>query len=1014
MDDTVEHEADDEVIMPVAVDVSEHREQLELETTSVLDFGQKTEPGILGHNFEKTTLKSTTCNICAQSGAPLRCSDCHLSTHIRCEGKIFLPCLKEQQDRLISPVQHRWKRAGRVKKFTFCNICREKFTSKDETQVLDCLGCGMICHRKCQDQVINNCRSACVKDELPEAELRVREDMGNKQHHFVEGNFDTKQACAECDKAINTKACLTGFSCACCDMVLHTECMAKSKAWQLLCTFGSLAPLLLMSHQVVGVDDYMNFDAWHRRFRQVDSHFAASNDHTEQSILIYEGPNVRERAMKFDLDGKKTAATLLARALKQHGIEAVNPKEYFLNCLTYKTKVKLSSIVIDKVMTPKQTRRFPKSPVKTNSGILVQQGITLPPSEIRPSQEFTNFEKRAAMEQGKVKPVQPPIQDSNQHDTSYITINTSKVKPSTRISKLCTLSKRKTKDGSKVALFLRNERYEKYISTGKMPVRLYVGTGVSGSAPSAMFFTTISDNVQSVLAEAKETLRIHEPLDDLFVEQLSCGGGNINTVILKPTEPLIRGPLSHITRHINEHSMRLYIRSHTVQNELRATTMLVTELGDDMANIKDVMTELLEPITNFWELEAQIPNQFAVLLTCNCTVKESDAVALVLRQHSYTVSTMPTIGKIKQGAVPLVALINSKSGGGQGAELLSDISKLLTPYQVFDVTKNGPLYGLLLYRKIPEFRIIVVGGDGTVGWVLNTLDDIRENMECKYPATAVLPVGTGNDLARVLGWGPGYTNEPLKPIITSALLAQPVMMDRWKVSVDSPTFGTPTWTMTNYFGLGLDAYISLGFHERREAHPENFTSRFHNKRQYFQLGAKALLSHPCKHVGKAITMTGFVDADSEGEEIKTGSFEGLVAVNIQSWGSGIDAWGTKKESRFQEPSFNDGKIEVFGIKGISHMSSITGHVAQGVRIGQYAKIIFEIREQTCSQVDGEAFKVHPGTITIEQAPTPQACLLSISKESANAAQKLWKSKPSARSKEQLRLKRSSKRQSEDA
>ena len=75
--------------------------------------------------------------------------------------------------------------------------------------------------------------------------------------------------------------------------------------------------------------------------------------------------------------------------------------------------------------------------------------------------------------------------------------------------------------------------------------------------------------------------------------------------------------------------------------------------------------------------------------------------------------------------------------------------------------------------------MLVAGGDGTVGWVLGALDDVRSLVQLPNPPCALVPLGTGNDLARALNWGSGYTGEKVMQLLYSVEDADVVPFDRY-------------------------------------------------------------------------------------------------------------------------------------------------------------------------------------------------------------------------------------------
>nr|XP_025963577.1 diacylglycerol kinase kappa isoform X4 [Dromaius novaehollandiae] len=156
---------------------------------------------------------------------------------------------------------------------------------------------------------------------------------------------------------------------------------------------------------------------------------------------------------------------------------------------------------------------------------------------------------------------------------------------------------------------------------------------------------------------------------------------------------------------------------------------------------------------------------------------------------------------------PLLAFVNSKSGDNQGVKFLRKFKQFLNPAQVFDLMNGGPHLGLRLFQKFSTFRILVCGGDGSVGWVLSEIDALGLHKQCQL---GVLPLGTGNDLARVLGWGSLCDDDTqLLQILEKLERATTKMLDRWSVlTYEAPKQSPPAMKEEENGDSNIQAQIS--------------------------------------------------------------------------------------------------------------------------------------------------------------------------------------------------------------
>uniref|UniRef100_A0A8C0BMK6 Diacylglycerol kinase n=1 Tax=Buteo japonicus TaxID=224669 RepID=A0A8C0BMK6_9AVES len=318
---------------------------------------------------------------------------------------------------------------------------------------------------------------------------------------------------------------------------------------------------------------------------------------------------------------------------------------------------------------------------------------------------------------------------------------------------------------------------------------------------------------------------------------------------------------------------------------------------------------------------------------------------------------------------PLLVFVNPKSGGNQGTKVLQMFMWYLNPRQVFDLSQDGPRDALELYRKVPNLRILACGGDGTVGWILSILDELQLSPP---PPVAVLPLGTGNDLARTLNWGGGYTDEPVSKILCHVEDGTIVQLDRWNLQVErNPDLPQdeledgarklPLSVFNNYFSLGFDAHVTLEFHESREANPEKFNSRFRNKMFYAGAAFTDFLQRSSRDLSKHVKVV--CDGTDLTPKIQELKFQCIVFLNIPRYCAGTMPWGNPGDHRDFEPQrHDDGYIEVIGFTMASLAAlQVGGH---GERLHQCREVTLLTYKSIPMQVDGEPCRLAPSLIRI--------------------------------------------------
>jgi diacylglycerol kinase (ATP) len=290
----------------------------------------------------------------------------------------------------------------------------------------------------------------------------------------------------------------------------------------------------------------------------------------------------------------------------------------------------------------------------------------------------------------------------------------------------------------------------------------------------------------------------------------------------------------------------------------------------------------------------------------------------------------------------LAFLINPVSGGGAGLEVFGRLEEILDS---FGVKREAWTAELAEAGRVGEQaeallrgtrKLIAVGGDGTIGEVLDRARRVRTGA-----TIGLIPLGTGNDLGRALGVYRVYDAKGLVACLKRLLRAPALPFDLWDA-------GTGAATVASYLSAGLDAAVLRDFDRARKRGVVR-GGALGNKLFYLRaLARRVAWRFPAGTRARLETDAGSVELDLEGKRA-------LLAANIDSYAAGARP--------VPGNLFDDGRLEVVVFDALWRYALVTAlsrfapPVARWARPRRYraSKVELFLAAGTPVQIDGEDF-----------------------------------------------------------
>jgi diacylglycerol kinase family enzyme len=280
-------------------------------------------------------------------------------------------------------------------------------------------------------------------------------------------------------------------------------------------------------------------------------------------------------------------------------------------------------------------------------------------------------------------------------------------------------------------------------------------------------------------------------------------------------------------------------------------------------------------------------------------------------------------------------LINPVSGGGQGKVVFDFLPEIMRSMEFKETEWERELSiyeqfeGQIKDALANSDCVIAVGGDGTATAVFNVL---LKHIEYRHVKIGLIPLGTGNDLARTLNLYSALVNRGLLYIVRKLVVASSKTFDLWKVN--------GKYAMAAYFSAGVDARIAHDFNSDRATG---------------KIAGKSVLKNKLHYVKRFFAdknyrlKTGELRITTQEGKKKTFLLANSCSVivgNIPSFAGGSKPFG--------KSDMADGLLEVLRIKSIrGFLKAIS--VGAGSSVIKAKEIEIQLAEDEFVQLDGEDF-----------------------------------------------------------